>query len=294
MQIETLKVFCDLTETESFTKAAKLNSVTQSAVSQQVSALERLFKSLLIERSKKQFRLTREGHVLYEMGKQIVRNYDELHSQMQELKNVISGTLRIETVYSLGLHTLPPYLKRYMKSYPTVNLRVAYRQSDEVYEDVLGNVVDLGLVAYPTRDTRLELMPLGKEPLVLVCPPEHPLANRRSVKISALAGQRFVAFEPDTPTRLAIDKVLREHRVETDTVMELDNLETVKRAVEIDTGVAILPLVTVKAEVAAKTLAAVKFEDVQLERPWAAIYKKTRVPSTAMREFLDLLKGKTD
>src|SRR5215475_1630500 len=164
MQIESLKVFCDLAETESFTKAAQINGVTQSAVSQQISSLERQFKSLLIERSKKKFRLTREGQVLYDFSK--------------EIKDIISGTIRVATIYSIGLHDLPPYIKRFMKDYPTVNVHVEYRRANQVYEDVLSNVVDIGLVAYPQRDNKLESFPLRKDPLVLITHPQHALAKQ--------------------------------------------------------------------------------------------------------------------
>ena len=153
MQIESLKVFCDLAETESFTKAAQINQVTQSAVSQQISSLERLFKSLLIERSKKRFRLTREGQVFYDYSKQMIQTFDGLQNKLQEIKEVISGTIRVATIYSIGLHDLPPYLKEFLKRYPTVNVHVEYRRANQVFEDVAGNVVDLGLVAYPSRDT---------------------------------------------------------------------------------------------------------------------------------------------
>src|SRR5207249_7776404 len=169
MQIETLKVFCDLAETESFTKAAQINNVTQSAVSQQISSLERTFKSLLIERSKKKFRLTREGQVLYEYSKQIISIYQALFSKLQEIKDIVSGTIRVATIYSIGLHDLPPYIKKFLKAYPTVNVHVEYRRSNQVYEDVLSNVVDLGLVAYPARDPRLDVVPLRKDMLVLIC-----------------------------------------------------------------------------------------------------------------------------
>src|SRR5213082_2399314 len=180
MQIESLKVFCDLSETESFTKAAQINHVTQSAVSQQISSLERQFRSLLIERSKKKFRLTREGQVLYEYSKQIVQVYDALHSRLQEIKDIISGTIRVATIYSIGLHDLPPYIKRFLKEYPTVHVHVEYRRANQVYEDVLGNVVDLGLVAYPNRGSKLEIVALRKDPLVLVCHPQHPFARHKS------------------------------------------------------------------------------------------------------------------
>lgn len=290
MQIESLKVFCDLTETESFTKAAQVNHITQSAVSQQISSLERQFKSLLIERSKKKFRLTREGQVLYDASKHIVQTYEELYSRLQELKDIISGTIRVATVYSIGLHDLPPYIKRYLRSFPTVNVHVEYRRANQVVEDVLGNVVDLGLVAYPVRDSKLEIIHLKKEPMVLICHPQHPLAKSKHLKVSAIAGQKFIAFEPDIPTRKAIDRVLREHGVQMMPVMEFDNVETVKRAVEIDAGISIVPKTTVIQEVEKHTLAAVTIEDADLHRPIAVLHKKNKVLSTAMKQFVSMLK----
>ncbi|MCU0783244.1 MAG: LysR family transcriptional regulator, partial [Verrucomicrobia bacterium] len=148
MQIESLKVFCDLTETESFTKAAQINGVTQSAVSQQISSLERLFKS------------------------------------------IISGTIRVATIYSIGLHDLPPYIKRFLKDYPTVHVHVEYRRANQVYEDVLGNIVDLGLVAYPHKEAKLEIVPLRKDPLVLICHPHHPFAKQKTVRLKNIVGEK--------------------------------------------------------------------------------------------------------
>jgi DNA-binding transcriptional LysR family regulator len=290
MQIESLKVFCDLAETQSFTKAAQVNEVTQSAVSQQISSLERTFKSLLIERSKKKFRLTREGQVLYDHSKQVLATYDALHNKLQEIKDIVSGTVRVATIYSIGLHDLPPYLKKFLKAYPTVNVHVEYRRANQVYEDVIGNVVDLGLVAYPARDSKLEAFALRKDPLVLICHPQHPLAKNNRIKLKTLSGQKFIGFEPDIPTRKALDKILKEHSVEVQHAMEFDNIETVKRAVEIDAGVAIVPQGTVVQEVAKQTLAQVSFEDGEFYRPLAAIYKKNKVLSPAMKQFLAALK----
>jgi LysR family transcriptional regulator, transcriptional activator of the cysJI operon len=291
MQIESLKVFCDLAETESFTKSAQINDVTQSAVSQQISSLERQFKSLLIERSKKRFRLTREGQVLYDYSKQIIQTYESLLSKLQEIKDIISGTIRVSTIYSVGLHDLPPYLKKFLKSYPTVNVHVEYRRSNQVYEDVLGNVVDLGLVAYPQKDNKLETIPLHKDTMVLICHPHHPLAKHKAIRLKELSGQKFVSFDPDIPTRRAIDKILKEHGVAVQHIMEFDNVETVKRAVEIDAGLAIVPRGTVTQEVAKQTLAEVRFEDVEMYRPLAVLYKKNKVLSPAMKQFITVMKG---
>jgi DNA-binding transcriptional LysR family regulator len=289
MQFESLKVFCDLAETESFTKTAQINSVSQSAVSQTISALERHFNSLLIERSKKNFRLTSEGDVLYHYGKELLQTYAAIHSRMQEIKQVISGDIRIATVYSLGLHDLPPYVKRFMKDYPEVNIHVEYRRANQVYEGVLGNIVDLGLVAFPAPDAKLETIPLRKDRLVLACHPQHPFAKLKAVKLKALNGQKFISFEPDMPTRKALDKIFKSQGVTVEHAMQFDNIETVKRAIELDCGVAIVPEATIRQEVADQTLASVPLEGNHF-RPLAAIHRKNKVLSPAIKQFLALLK----
>ncbi len=185
---------------------------------------------------------------------------------------------------------MPPYLKKFLKTYPTVTVHVEYRRANQVYEDVTGNVVDLGLVAYPSRDHKLEIFPLRKDPLVLICHPQHPLTKNKSIKLKALTGQKFIGFEPDIPTRKALDKILKENNVEVQHVMEFDNIETVKRAVEIDAGVAIVPQGTVLQEVAKQTLAQVSLDDGEFFRPLAAIYKKNKVLSPAMKQFLAIVK----
>jgi DNA-binding transcriptional LysR family regulator len=126
---------------------------------------------------------------------------------------------------------------------------------------------------------------------VLICHPQHPFAKQKTIRLKALTGQKIIGFEPDLPTRKAIDKILREYDVEAKHVMEFDNVETVKRAVEIDAGVAIVPLGTVTQEVNKQTLAAVEIADGEFYRPLAAIYKKNKVLSPAMKQLLTILKG---
>lgn len=289
MQIESLKAFCDLAESESFTKAAQINNVTQSAVSQTISALEKQFKSLLIERSKKNFRLTPEGEVLYDFSKKILQGYDAIQSKMQELKNEVSGEIRVAAIYSIALHDLPPYVKIFLKEHPTVKLNIQFRREDAVYADVVGNVVDLGLVVYPHHDPKVEVVNLHKDPLVLVCSPQNPLAKQKSVRLKSLNGQKFISFESDLPTRKAVDKLLKEQGVSVQHVMQFDNIETIKRAVELDSGLAILPEETVRQELADRTLATVRLEGNPM-RQLGAIYKKGKVLSPAMKLFIELLK----
>ena len=290
MQIESLKVFCDLAEAKSFTKAAQINGVTQSAVSQQISSLETKFAAALIERSKKKFTLTKEGETLYKYSNQIAQSYDELRHKIQEIQNVVTGAIKVVTIYSIGLHELPPYLKKFLKKHPTVNVSVEYRRATQLYEDIISGMADIGLVAYPQKDPRLQVTSLAEDMLVLICHPDHPLAQKPRVKLSEIVSHKFIAFEPDIPTRRAIDKILRDRNVEVDHAMEFDNIETVKRAVEIDAGISIVPRSPVSQEVAKKTIAMVEIEDEQFYRPLAAVHKKNKVLSPAMKEFLALLK----
>ena len=194
MQIESLKMFCDLAETKSFTKAAQLNGVTQSAVSQAISTLERQLASLMVERSRKHFRLTRDGQVLYEYSKQLLEEYGTLQNKMKEVKDQLSARIRLATPHSIGLHELPPYVEGFRRLIPEVEVRVELCKTSEVYQRVLNDEVDVGLVAYPLREPRLKTVPLRKDRLVVICHPQHPFAKLRSIKLKALSGQRFISW----------------------------------------------------------------------------------------------------
>lgn len=290
MQIENFKVFADLVETKSFSKSAKINGITQSAVSQQARAMEKHFKTLLIDRSQKQFQLTREGQAVYETAKDVLHGYDKLLSELQEMKKVISGTIRIATIYSIGLHELPPYIKRFLHDFPSVNVRVEYRRSNLVYEDILHNSVDFGLVAFPLKHRQIEAVPFREDQLVLITHPEHPLARRGgAVELEEMAGLKFIGFDPDIPTRKAVDQIFRDNKIEIEPVMEFDNIETVKRAVEIDHGVAIVPQATVQRESQQGSLKMLPFKDENFTRPLAILHRKGRVLTPAMRKFIDTL-----
>jgi DNA-binding transcriptional LysR family regulator len=289
MQIENLKIFADLVETKSFSKSAKLNGITQSAVSQQARAMERHFKTLLVDRSQKQFQLTREGQRVYDAAKEMLHTYEQLQSELQEMKKIVSGTIRISTIYSIGLHELPPYIKKFLHDYPSVNVRVEYRRSNLVYEDILHNAVDFGLVAFPVKLRQIESLPFREDHLVLVTHPQHALAKRGEISVAELAGQKFIGFDPDIPTRKAVDQIFREHKLEIEPVMEFDNIETVKRAVEIDHGIAIVPHATVVQEEKQGTLAVLRFKGREFTRPLAILHRKGRVLTPAMKKFIELL-----
>lgn len=289
MHIESLKVFCDLIDTRSFSKAATKNFVSQSAVSQQIRALEDRFNRRLVERSRGGSLVpTAAGMTFYQGCREIMDRFDSLTEEMKGLGNIVSGQVRVAAIYSVGIHELSPVLKRFIKSYPQVNVHVEYSRPNKVYEDVINHVIDIGIVAYPTMRPQIEIVPFGNDPLVLVCSPEHELASKKRIDIAALDGQRFIGFERDIPTRKAVDKILRDRNITVQYVMEFDNIETVKRSVEADLGVTIVPRATVQNEVRAGTLRAVNFTE-SFARPIAIIHRKGKIFSAATRKFVDML-----
>jgi DNA-binding transcriptional LysR family regulator len=170
-----------------------------------------------------------------------------------------------------------------------VNVRVEYRRSNLVYEDILHNCVDFGLVAFPAKVRQIDIIPFRNDHLIVICHPQHALAKRGEVTVAELAGQKFIGFDPDIPTRKAVDQIFRDNHLEIEPVMEFDNIETVKRAVEIDHGIAIVPQATVVQEARQGTLAVLRFKGGEFTRPLAILHRKGRVLTPAMKKFIETL-----
>lgn len=292
MQIETLKIFCDLVETQSFSQAAERNFVTQSAVSQQVRGLEEKFKRRLLERvrGRREVRMTDAGEAFYEASRDVLAAYQGLQERMRHLTGTVSGRVRVATVYSIGLHELPPAVRRFMELYPHAKIDLEYSRTTRIVRDVLSGAIELGIVAYPEKKRGLEVVLLRGDRLVLISPPAHPLAKRKKLQASDLSNQDFVLFERDIPTRRATDRILRSHGVVVQRVAEFDNIETIKRAVEVGFGVAIVPRPSVLDEQRSGQLAVVPLAEPEWTREVGIIYRSDRTLSTAARKFIELLK----
>ncbi|MBI1760096.1 MAG: LysR family transcriptional regulator [Acidobacteria bacterium] len=290
MHIETLKTFCDLIETGSFSKAAQLNRVSQSAVSQQIKVLEKRYDRPLIERGqRKGVALTEAGQMFYAECKELLERFRALEERMREQSAVIAGTVKVATVYSIGLHELPPYIKQFMKAHPQVKVHIEYSRTDKVYEACLHNTIDFGIVALPLRRPNIAVIPLRQDKLVLVCSPEHLLARKRKVSLTQLSGEEFIAFERDIPTRKTIDRIFKTHKVGVNTVMEFDNIETIKRSVEVGIGLSILPETAVVNEVKSGLLTKLDFSEGTFTRAVGIIHRRGRVFSAAARAFVQML-----
>ncbi len=289
MQLETLKVFCDLVESGSFSQSAVRNFVTQSAVSQQIRALESKFNTPLLVREGRSVYPTEAGRILYEGAREIMDRFDLLDQQLRSMGEEMTGTVRIATIYSVGLYEMSLVIKTFLKNYPKVNLHVEYSRANRVYEECLKGDADLGIVTYPKPRKGLQIIPLPADKLILICPPEHPFAARRQIELKKLNGQNFVAFERDIPSRRAIDHIFRENHVRVRVVMELDNIETIKRSVEIGAGISIVPLFSVQREVQSGVLSQVQFAHQTFLRPLGVILKRNRALPPAARKLIELL-----
>ncbi len=290
MHIETLKVFCDVVETGSFSLAASQNFITQSAVSQQLRALETKYHCKLLERSRGGAKPTPQGTILYKASRDIIDKYQDVDAELQHSNDVIGGHLRVAIVYSVGLHELPAYLKEYLRSYPEVNVHIEYSRPNKIYDNVIAQQIDLGIVAYPQKHPQIVTIPIREDRLVLACPPDHQFATLKKVPVSKLEGVPFVAYEKDIATRKATDQLFKNNHVTVRYVAEYDNIETIKRAVEIGQGVAIVPLPAIRQEIESGAIKVANLANENLLRPLGIIHKRGRHLSPAAVKFIEVVK----
>jgi DNA-binding transcriptional LysR family regulator len=291
MHIETLKVFCDLVDLQSFSLAAERNFITQSAVSQQIRALEDKFKRRLLERvrGRREVKLTTAGEVFYRESKHVLDAYDQLQENLRGIVGKIGGTVRVATIYSVGLHELPAKVREFMTKFPSAKIDLEYSRTTRVVRDVLNGTVELGIIAFPEPRRGLVITQMPENRLVLVCPTDHKFAKRAQIKTKDLNGQDFVLFERDVPTRKATDRILKAHGAEVHKVAEFDNIETMKRAVEAGFGLAILPQPAVIEAERKGQLSVVKLVEKEWVRPIGIIHRGDRNLSLAAKKFVQIL-----
>lgn len=295
MHIETLKIFCDLVDLQSFSLAAERNFITQSAVSQQIRSLEERFKRKLVERvrGRRDVTLTPAGEVFYREARNVLSAYDQLQESLRGLVGKVGGTVKVACTYSVGLHEMPQKVGEFMSRFPAARIDLEYSRATRVVRDVLNGSVELGILAFPEAKRGLTIREMPSDRLVLVCQPDHKFASRTQLKTKELAEAEFVHFERDTPTRKATDRMLRSAGIEVKKVAEFDNIETIKRAVEVGFGVAILPLPSVIEEQKDGRLAVVKLAEKEWVRPVGIIHRSDKALSVAAKKFIELLEKKT-
>ena len=294
MNIKSLKIFCDIVTQRSFSRAASDNGISQSGASQVVSQLEGRLGVQLIERSKRPLVLTREGKVFYDGCRPLIAGYEALEDEVRTLHEDVAGRVHVAAIYSVGLHHMSRHVQEFMARHPKANIRLEYLHPERVLALVEEGQADVGIVSYPRSTRAVSAIAWREERIVVACAPNHPFADCIEISINDLEGQRVVGFDSDLVIRHELDRVITSHGVTPKIVMEFDNIETIKRAVEIDAGVALLPEPTVSREVAAGTLRAVKVSDEKLVRPLGIGQARNKPLGPTARRFVDMLHEHAD
>ncbi|MBI4735967.1 MAG: LysR family transcriptional regulator [candidate division NC10 bacterium] len=290
MNLEILKLYCDIVRLRSFSQGAAANQISQSAASQAVQQLEAELDVLLMDRSKRPFMVTPEGRTFAEGCRALLQGFEKVRAEIASSRTQVTGSVRVAAIYSVGIHIMSDHMQRFMSLYPQVKVRLEYLHPHKVVDAVLNDEADLGILSYPPANRSLTILPWRSETMVFVCHPTHRLARRRLITAADLHGENFVAFDADLRIRKAIDRCLRQHDARVKVIMEFDNIETIKQAIAIGAGVGILPRPTILKEAGNRTLAAIPLAMAELVRPLGIIHRRGKLFTPTIGRFLELLR----
>jgi len=292
MQLEGLKIFADVVRLRSFSLGAQANGVLQSAASQAVHALERQLGVTLIDRSHRPFQLTGQGKVFYEGCREILERFAVLESELKRVQQDVNSVVRVAAIYSVGLGDMNQCVEEFTAAHPQMQVQIDYLHPDQVFERVLAGEVDFGVVSFPPARRDWRVIPWRSEPMVVACVREHPLAQFSTVQPRELAGLKFIAFDKGLRIRREVDRYLKRHAVSVNVALEFDNIEAIKRAVEVNAGVSLLPRPTLAREVRTGTLAAVALGgDEEFVRPLGIVQRRGKKLPANAQQFLELLQS---
>jgi len=287
---ETLKLFKDIAQNRSFSRGAALNGVSQSAASQHVQDLEKTLGTMLLDRSTRPLAVTPAGKLYEDFCRDVLRRKEEFEAALDRLKQEVEGTVRVASIYSIGLSEMAQLEREFSRRQPEAQLAVEYLRPEKVYAAVLADEADLGLVSYPEASREINVIPWRQEEMVLAASPHHPLAQLDRVMPEDLNGIEFIGFDEDLPIHREVDRFLREHGVQVAESLHFDNLQMIKEAVAHREGVSILPARILRDEVMQGRLAAIPIVAAELYRPLGIIHRKKKRFHPVAQAFLDLLR----
>ncbi len=289
MNITQLRLFRDVAREMSFVKAAQQNHISQPAVSVHIKKLEHELGKQLFIRTPHNIQLTPEGQTALAEVKEILRLCDGLKIRSSYSQGVLEGNIRIATIYSIGMYEIGDFLSSFMKAFPKVNIHLQYQHFDDIYQLLLKEKIDLGLVAFPEQRTNIEAQPWGHDELVLITANSHPLSQKKSISLDEIRKEAFVAFSEGIPTREATDHLLESLHIDVEIRMTNDNIFTLKKAVEAGVGISIVPASTVEEEVSLGTICRLKINNADTERPLALLKLKKNQPDKPLEIFTEKL-----
>ena len=270
-------------------KGAEHCGVSQSAASQHVQEVERRLGTMLLDRSKRPLELTNAGRIYYDFCRDVLRREEEFSLALETLKGDVSGTVRVASIYSTGITEMSRLRDEFAARYPTATLQVEYMRPEKIYDAVRNDSADLGLVSYPEPSREIAAVDWRREEMQVAAPVTHAFAARDEVYPADLNGQDFIAFDDDLRIRRELDKFLRASAVEVNVVMHFDNIQMIKEAVELGSGISILPARTMQAEIDQGRLAAIRLVAPELARPVGIVHRKRKRLTRAAEAFLSML-----
>jgi DNA-binding transcriptional LysR family regulator len=295
VSLDSLKLFRDIAQTRSFSRGAAMNGVSQSAATQQIQELERTLGVELLDRSRRPLVVTVAGALYSELCRDLLQRQQEFQDALAGLKQQVEGTVRVASIYSVGVSELVQFERRFKERHPQTDVQVQYLQPAKVYSAVLEDQADIGLVSYPEPNRELNVIPWRREEMVLAAAPDHELARKAAraqgpLSIEDLEGAAFIGFDEELPIRHHVDQFLKEKHVEVNPIFHFDNIEMVKEAVAHRAGVSILPHRSMREDIRQKRLTAIRIAGEALYRPLGIIHrKKKRLPGAA-QAFLEMLR----
>ncbi len=289
MHLRNLRVFCDVVGRHSFSKAAADNDMTQSGASQAVQQLEEYLQVQLIDRSKRPFVLTPEGDAFHNGCQKLIRQFDTLADEVRSIGQEVNGQASIASIYSIGLSYLPDIKRAVSRHYPQAEVRFQFGHPDEVYRLVEQGMADFGLVSYPKSSKSLTAIPWREERMILAAAKGHPLIRADEATVEDLSSELLVAFAPNLKIRHEIDRYLRQVGITMQIAAELDNIDSVRHAMEVNNAVAFLPEPSVREEIEAGSVVEVDCPWLNLTRPLGLVYRRHESSSRTAKAVMELI-----
>ncbi len=290
MQLSEARLFKEIAQTKSISKAAAHSGISQSAATQHVQEVERRLGLPLVDRSTRPLALTEAGKLYADFCRDVLRREEQFLVALDRLKGEAEGAVRVASIYSIGLSEMSRLRLEFERRHPQAQLHVNYLRPDKIYEAVLGDHADLGLVSYPVAKRELAVIPWRKERMAVAVAPSHRLAVKTMLQPEDLNGQDFIGFDEDLLIRRELDRFFRDHGVEVNQVMQFDNIQTIKEAVALGSGISILPELTMQTEIAQGRLISVPLHAPELLRPLGIVHRKRKRFNLAAQAFLNLLR----
>jgi DNA-binding transcriptional LysR family regulator len=289
MNLRDLELFCEVASLGSFSKAAKTHGISQPAASEIVKGIEEQLGCELLNRAVRPLELTPEGKIYYDGCRELLDDYRRLEDRILQRQDKVVGPVRVASIYSVGLLQMDCYVKEFERLYPDAALDLQYLHPEEVLDKVSNEEVDLGLMSFAPRRADLICETWQDQLIVVVVAPQHRLAGRRTMSVRELDGESLVGFTSELRMRYEIDRWLKQAKVSVNVVHAFDNIENIKRAVEVGSGIGLLPIPTVRRELEIGSLVAIELKDVSWVRRLDIVYKRTKPFTTAITRFLELL-----